>query len=107
MKRKFCPACVHKETIKAREHDRERHDDDEADFCWSPGPTQSGACGNPGMPGKYHRGVWECRICGLRLTCEEAAILLDAALTAGYPGCDSFGGVMYLDARDALKGGRG
>lgn len=111
----LCPVCWHGETMVARFHDREPSRDDVGDgytvMRWSPGPRQTGACGNPGMPSRWDRGVWECGACGLRVTPEEAGILLDAALSVSHPECDSItedaiGQRLHEDVRRALRGGR-
>lgn len=110
-----CPVCWHRETMTARFNDREscRDDvvDDHAVMRWSPGPRRGGACGNPGMPSRWDRGVWECGACGFRCTPEEAGILIDGVLHASDPDCDSIttdasGYRMSDDARRAMRGGR-
>lgn len=111
----LCPVCWHRETMIARFHDREPNRDDVSDdyavMRWSPGPRRSGAGGNPGMPSRWDRGVWECGHCGFRCTPEESGILIDAAIHASDPDCDSIttdadGLRMSDDARRAMRGGR-
>ena len=105
-----CPACVHRETMRARWRDREPCHDDLCIMSWVPPFRPRGAGGNPGMPSRWDRGSWECDSCGLRLTPEEAGILLDAALMHVDPDCDSIvdnhGNPIHKDALRALHGGR-
>jgi len=80
-------------------------------MTWSPGPRRGGAGAANWQPSRWEHGVWECAACGLRLTPEEAGILLDAVLRDSDPECDSIteddsGWRMHEDARRALRGGR-
>lgn len=112
----MCPCCWHRETMTARQNERDAdHSHIECAYTglmvWSPGPHRGGACGNPGMPSRWDYGVWECGACGLRVTPEEAGILLDAVLRDSDPECDSItddgsGWCMHADARHALMAGR-
>lgn len=104
----MCPVCAHKETMRARWYERERVADDWALMHWVPPFRPRGACGNPGMPSRWDQGLWECASCGVRLTPEEAGILIDAALMHIDPHCDSIEEgpeSMHSDARRALRGG--
>lgn len=98
-----CPVCMHEETVRARQNEREPCRDDLAVMRFVAPPSR-GACGNPGMPTRFSDGEWECQICGCRLSPHEAGVLLDAALSAIGLDCDSFDGVIHADARRALAG---
>jgi len=100
----LCPVCLHAETIRSRQHEREIIIDYMAVMICVPPPSRFGACGNPGMPLKYHNGAWVCQVCELRLDPHEAGVLLDAALSCAVPDCDSFDGVTYADTRRAFRG---
>lgn len=89
-----CPVCLHEETLRARLCRRTPCYDDMATMRLEP-PFTAG------------RGVWGCRVCGVRLTPCHAGVLLDAALMHMDPHCDSIRGGVHEDTRRAHRGGRG
>ena len=97
-----CPACLHTETMRARLKGDEPSDDDAALMTWR--RDASGMFGQ--QPTVYTHGAWSCTRCGLSLAPGRAAVLLDAALWARDPRCDSITDEgYYADSLRAAKGG--
>jgi hypothetical protein len=55
---------------------------------------------------QWDQGWWECVMCDLRLPARKAGVLLDAALMAAFPDCDSINeDGIHADTLRALSGG--
>jgi hypothetical protein len=98
-----CPACMHTETMQAREHGREASyiDDDAAVMDWR--PPFGGARGQ--QCSRWDDGSWLCRVCQLALSPHDAGVLLDAVLMHRDPHCDSITAGLHEDTRRAFRGG--
>lgn len=72
-----CPVCWHSKTMRCREYGGEPQDTTPAEHMeWH--PPYGGARGQ--QVTRWDDGAWGCPGCGLRLTRQDAVVLLDAVL---------------------------
>jgi hypothetical protein len=100
-RRTLCPVCWNKETLRARLNEREPCRDDPPQMTWH--RPYGGPRGQ--IVTRWDGGWWACEQCEFRATAHDVGVLLDAALMASDPDCDSIRDGMHEDARLAFLGG--
>ncbi len=99
----LCPVCWNSDTMYAREKQIEALHDDPALMGWSP---PRGGIRAASIEREDIGGMWTCLRCRFTATPHEVGVLLDAALWASRPTCDSIVDGVHQDVRTAQNGGR-
>jgi len=98
MKKVMCPICWHEETFRAIRQKTEPIHDDIQNMLWK--EPYGGARGQ--ICTVWDGGCWHCLQCGVSLTPQMAALMIDAVLRVSDPDSDSYNGETFLDAIAAV-----